>query len=398
MLIEKAVNLKNCLSGKTILLTGAGGGIGFEAALSFAYMGARTIIAEVDRNRGIQAEQDINNSFCEKLTEFYEIDLSSKSQINQMTDYILENYGCPDIIFNNATITKMGAIEDVNPDFWDESYAVNLRAPLMLTQKFLPIMKERNQGIIVFVSSSGASPYMGAYEVFKTAQVELCNTLVMELEGTNVYAYTIGPGLVKTKTAMDAIQIVASKMGISIEEFYNMNSHHILDVESAGVGFALSTKNAASYNGQEIGSIQVLMDFNLIENDEKHADKIILNEGKYKEISFYMEKIFLTFKEQYFGWKSMNIFEKQWVLRDFKKSMALSADQACDKLKLLNDEIQKGNYQVLYEEKVFFEKLKEYWKHQLKLLQGYEKNKNKLEENSKIIEEWILDTEKVLTL
>ena len=44
---------------------------------------------------------------------------------------------------------------------------------------------------------------MGAYEVFKTAQVELSNTLAMELEGTGVLTYTVGPGLVKTQTAME---------------------------------------------------------------------------------------------------------------------------------------------------------------------------------------------------
>ncbi len=396
MLIEKLPELKNSLAGRIVLLTGAGGGIGFEAAKAFGYMGARTIIAEIEKTKGMQAEKHINGLFGSRLTEFYEIDLSDKLQIDKMTEYILENYGCPDVVFNNATITKMGAIEDVHTDFWDKSYSVNLRAPLMLAQKFLPRMKQQNSGVIVFVSSSGASPYMGAYEVFKTAQVELCNTLAMELEGTNVHTYTIGPGLVKTQTAMDAIQIVASQMGISTEEFYKMNSQHIIDVESAGAGFALSAKNAALYNGQEIGSIQVLMDFNLMEGEEKPAGMELSNENNRKEISKYIGKIFATFKEQYNGWKSMNLFEKQWVFRDFKKTMALSAEQAYDRLKILNDELLNGNYKVLSEEKAFFEKLKEYWKHQLKLLQGYEKNPNKLEENTRIIKEWISDIERLL--
>ena len=81
----------------------------------------------------------------------------------------------------------MGAVDDVKIEFWDKSYAVNLKVPLLLSQKFLPLMKERKSGTIVFVSSSGASPYMGAYEVFKTVQVELSNTLAMELENSGVY-------------------------------------------------------------------------------------------------------------------------------------------------------------------------------------------------------------------
>lgn len=398
MLIEEKPELKNSLAGKIILLTGAGGGIGLETAKAFAYLGAKIIIAEIISAKGILAEKIINELYDNNQAEFYQIDLSVEKQISEMTDYIMKKYGCPDVIFNNATITKMGTVDEVDIAFWDKSYAVNLKAPLMLTQKFLPFMKERNSGTIVFVSSSGAAPYMGAYEVLKSAQVELCNTLSMELENTNIHTYAIGPGLVKTETAMNAIQIVAAKMDMSIEEFYCMNSQHILDVESAGVGFALSVRNADSYNGQEIGSIQVLMDFNLVQNESEQANSTMRSEDACKEIQEYLKKIYMTYEEQYNGWKSMNIFEKQWVMRDFKKFMGLSSEQAHDKLKAINSNIQCGVYQDLSSERMFFERLKEYWKHQLKLLQGYEKNRNKLQENTRIISGWILDIEKVLAL
>jgi NAD(P)-dependent dehydrogenase (short-subunit alcohol dehydrogenase family) len=396
MLIEKIPELKNNLIGKIILLTGAGGGIGLETAKAFAYLGAKIIIAEINNEKGILAEKIINELYDTEQAEFYQIDLAVEKQIFEMADYIIKKYGCPDVIFNNATITKMGAVDEVDIEFWDKSYAVNLKTPLILTQKFLPSMKERNSGAIVFVSSSGASPYMGAYEVFKSAQVELSNTLAMELENTNIHSFTIGPGLVKTETAMNAIQIVASKMNMSIEEFYSMNSQHILDVESAGVGFALSVRNADSYHGQEIGSIQVLMDYNLVESESKQSNNTMRSEDDCKEIQVYMKKIYMTYDEQYNGWKSMNIFQKQWVFRDFKKSMGLSSEQAHNKLKMINSNIQCGDYQDLLSERMFFERLKEYWKHQLKLLQGYEKNKNKLQENTEIIRGWILDIEKVL--
>jgi NAD(P)-dependent dehydrogenase (short-subunit alcohol dehydrogenase family) len=70
----------------------------------------------------------------------------------------------------------MGAAKDMPLEAWDYSYRVNLRGPIGLARKFLPAMLERKHGVSVCVSSSGASPYMGAYEVFKTAQVELSHT------------------------------------------------------------------------------------------------------------------------------------------------------------------------------------------------------------------------------
>ena len=400
MLIEKNKSLNNVLKDKMILLTGAGGGIGLETAKAFVYMGANVTIAEINREKGLKAEQYLNDNFSGNLADFYEIDLADEEQVGAMAEYIVKKYGCPYAVFNNATITKMGAIDEVDISFWDKSYAVNLRAPLLLAQKFLPAMKELKCGVIVFVSSSGASPFMGAYEVFKTAQVELCNTLAMELENTNVRTFTIGPGLVKTETAMNAIKIVAASMGMSTDEFYAMNSQHILDVESAGVGFALSVLGAETYHGQEIGSIQVLMDYNLTKNEGNSEVKTTttLNENTSEKMELYLLKILETFEEQYGGWRAMNIFERQWVLRDFKKTMGLSAEQALDKLKVANNNIHKGNFQLSFNEKVFLENLKEYWKHQLKLLQGYEKNKNKVNENTRIINGWILDIENVLKI
>lgn len=257
------------MQGKTVLLTGAGGGIGYEAARSFASMGARIILAEIRQEKGKHAEESINTEFSDHPAVFYEIDLADEAQIHAMADWILQNYGVPDVIFNNATITKMGAVDQVETAFWDKSYAVNLKAPLVLTQRFLPHMKERKGGTIVFVSSSGAAPYMGAYEVFKTAQVELSNTLAMELEDSGVFVYTIGPGLVKTETAMRSIEIVAESMGMTTEEFYKLNDQHILEVEKAGLGFALSAAFPERYHGQEIGCIQVLMDFDLFTESQR---------------------------------------------------------------------------------------------------------------------------------
>ena len=254
MLIEKDLSLKNRLKDKVILLTGAGGGIGLEAAKAFGYMGAKVIIAEIDKQKLASAENSFITKFGENSADFYEIDLSDEKQIYRLVCYIIEKYGCLDVLFHNATITAMGAVEEVPVAVWDKSYAVNFRAPLLLTQLFLPVMKDRNSGTIVFVSSSGAAPFMGAYEVFKTTQVELCNTLFGELDNTNINVYSIGPGLVKTETAMKGIEVVSSRVGMTTEEFYQMNESHMLGVEEAGTGFALSVLMADKYNGQEIGS------------------------------------------------------------------------------------------------------------------------------------------------
>ncbi|WP_352419048.1 SDR family oxidoreductase [Proteiniborus sp.] len=388
MLIEKDKSLKNALSGKVILLTGAGGGIGFEAAKAFVYMGSKVIIAEIDNEKGEYAERYLNNTFSGHLADFYKIDLADDKQIMSMYDYINREYGCPDVIFHNATITAMGAVEEVPLQMWDKSYMVNFRAPLLLTQLFLPGMKRRNTGTIVFVPSSGAAPYMGAYEVFKIAQVELCNTLSGELEKTNVNTFSIGPGLVKTETAMKGIKVVSNMIGMTTEEFYEMNEGHILGVEEAGCGFALSVLLADKYNGQEIGSIQVLLKLGLLENKTEQDGK---KKTEYEKIIPLVKKIIKIYKEQYDGWIARNIFERQWVLRDFKKTVGVSAEQFLINMKNLEVELENENYQILSTYSGDFEKLREYYTRQYKLLQGFEKEPAILEKHSNTLKQWIAD-------
>ena len=159
----------------------------------------------------------------------------------------------------------MGAIEKVSIADWDLSYAVNLRAPVLLIQKFLPSMRKTG-GIIVF-NPSAPNAYMSAYEIFKSAQVELCNTLSEELAGTSIITYSVAPGFVKTDTAVKAVEIVAASMGISADDFYKSLDDLIMDAETAGVGYAVSVVNAKLYHGKEIMSYQVLADSGLIGND-----------------------------------------------------------------------------------------------------------------------------------
>lgn len=365
---------KKTLDNKIVLITGAGGGIGFETAKYFAIMGAKVIILENNKEKGESAEKIINSIYKDKV-EFYNINLAEENSILKMKEYVLDKYGCPDIVFNNAAILHLGEIGKVSSNDWDNGYLVNFKAPVLLVNCFIDEMRKRNSGTFVFVSSSGAVAYMGAYEIFKTAQVELSNTLSMELENTNIYSYTISPGLVKTETAMKSIEVVAKSMNISLEDFYEMNKEHIISVEDAALGFALSVLNAKEYNGQEIGSIQVL---NGLENKDE----------SYESCSFeLLSKVIKTYEEQYLGWKERNIFERQWVLRDFKKCVGKSADEVYKIMKSM----EKSKGILSTDEYKLLESLIVYWEHQYELLQGFEKNKEKLQENSNIIKGWILD-------
>ncbi len=397
MLIQGAKVHEKSLANTTVLLTGGGGGIGYEAAKALAWMGANVVIAEVDRQKGQAAERQINELLKSNRVLFYPIDLADQQQIEALHSFLKSRYGFVDVIFNNATITPLGAIGDVSIADWDRSYAVNLRAPVLLTQAFLPDMLKENRGTIIFVPSSGLAPYMGAYEVFKTAQVELCNTLAGELASTNIRVFSIGPGLVKTDTAMRGIEKVSALMGLCTDEFYALNQRHMLDAEHAGTGFALSVLFAQRYNGQEVSSIQALIDAGVMDrpqDDAANAPPPEMTPGL--DLEGRIASVVQTYDEQYDGWMRRNVFERQWVLRDFKKEVNRSADQFQAELKRTLEMIRQGDLASLRNEKALFAQLQKYYRHQHKLMLGYERDAKKREENSRILLGWVEELQGIL--
>ena len=162
---------------------------------------------------------------------------------------------------------------------------------------------------------------------------------------------------------------------------------HILDVVDAGIGFAVSVLKADEYHGQEISSIQALNDFggrpSAPAEDRAPADAA----SSRREL---LDRIVDTFHAQYVGWQQRNVFERQWVLRDFKKYVGMPADAVEKALHRLKGELNRPLPRDL------FEKLLQYWAHQLKLLQGFEKNPDKRDAYSREIRAWMADIQALL--
>jgi NAD(P)-dependent dehydrogenase (short-subunit alcohol dehydrogenase family) len=399
MIISKA-NLKHdTLKGETMIVTGAGRGIGYETARSLVWLGANVVIAEIDEKNGKAAEESINKEFGPEKAFFVKTDIGSEKDIDQLAEEAQKRFGKVDVVLNNATVFPMGAIKDASVDAWDFSYRVNLRGPVLLAKKFLLAMLERKHGVFVCVSSSGAAPYMGPYEVFKTAQVEFANTLAAEVEGTGVYAFTIGPGISRTPGFSEGGAKVASLMGMSLDELFELNKNAQISPEAAGAGFALAIVQAKKYHGQETSSIQVLREANIPFTDQKGVptqphtpSQQQLQEAKPKENRTTQElydAVLKTYMEQSEGWKKRNLFERQWVSRDFKKNTGLSIDEMQATLKALGENLKRGVSTVEFAEPV--NKVMAYYVHQQEQLRGFEKNPQKLTENLKIIDGWIID-------
>jgi NAD(P)-dependent dehydrogenase (short-subunit alcohol dehydrogenase family) len=396
LLISKGTLNRDCLKGQTAIITGAGRGIGYEAARALAWLGANIVIAEINVQNAKLAEQMLQKEFdSEKIISIH-ADISKEDDIQTLKRTANKKFGKVDIILNNATVFPMGPVTDTTIERWDFSYQVNLRGPVMLARAFLPDMLRRKNGVFVCVSSSGAAPYMGAYEVFKTAQGELANTIAGEIEDSGVYAFTIGPGIVKTPGFIEGGSQAAAFMGKTLDQLLEMNKNFEITPEAAGAGFAAAIAQANKYHGQETSSIQALksIGIELSLSEEKETQTTQIADKNVQMAAF--EPVIKTYKEQSEGWKSRNVFQRQWIYRDFRKETNMSIEEMLAQLESLGDNIEMGKPTARFKDAL--NKLHDYYVHQQEMLKGFEKISKRQEEGQAIIEGWKKDINTLISV
>jgi NAD(P)-dependent dehydrogenase (short-subunit alcohol dehydrogenase family) len=382
------------LRGKTVIVTGAGGGIGYEAVRALLWLGANVIIAEINAQNGVEAERSLGLEFDSERVLYVHTDVGDEASVHNLYRTCVQRFGKVDAVINNATIAVLGLVRDLPIEEWDRSYHVNLRGPVLMAKIFLPDMIQRDYGVFVCVSSTGTA-FLGGYETFKAAQVHLANTLDAELEGTGVIAFTIGPGLVPTETASKAVEQLAPQMGMTVDEFFTLNKNAVLSVEEAGAGFAAAVVFAGKFRGQEISSTQALkaadINFGAAGREEQSAG---ISPEKREQAWALCERVRLTLQEQSDDWKHRSLFERQWVIRDFKKTAGMPAEEWLDTLARLEDNLQSGgNISHLP-----LEKLAGYYNHLAELAKGYEKDPVKLQENLGHVYSWRDEVEKLIEM
>jgi hypothetical protein len=155
-------------------------------------------------------------------------------------------------------------------------------------------------------------------------------------------------------------------------------------VEEAGAGFAASIVFAEKFRGQEISSMLALkaadINFGAADVETQSAE---MNSDQRRQAQALCEAVRATLKEQSDSWKSRSLFERQWVIRDFRKTAGMPVEEWLETLRQLDEDLQRG---VLFHPPL--EKLAGYYDHLAELAKGYEKDPNKLDENLRHVYRW----------
>jgi NAD(P)-dependent dehydrogenase (short-subunit alcohol dehydrogenase family) len=174
---------------KTVLITGASGGIGMRIARSLASAGFDLVL---HGNRHMEALNSLKERYPEHIN-VVSADISSQEGLDQL---IQAASGC-DAVLHCAGIPSAGISWKVSAEEFRKVNAVNYEAPFFITQGIIPSMRSKNWGRIVFFSSIVAQtgiPGTAAYSASKSALFGLTRTMASELAANNITVNCIAPG------------------------------------------------------------------------------------------------------------------------------------------------------------------------------------------------------------
>lgn len=238
---------------KSIIVTGAGSGIGRAAAVAFAAEGGRVLVA--DLTDGADATADAIRQ-TGGTAEALRIDAGSETDVVRAIDLACERFGGLDIMFANAGISGgMANIFDTDVALITDVLRVNLIGPFLAIKHAAPRIAERGGGAIVLTASvagirSGAgSP---AYSASKAGVINLAAVAAQQLSGSNVRVNAICPGL--TETGMTKPTFDYAREAGKMDRVGRLNPlrRGAQPEELAKVALFLASDDASYVNGQAL--------------------------------------------------------------------------------------------------------------------------------------------------
>jgi NAD(P)-dependent dehydrogenase (short-subunit alcohol dehydrogenase family) len=212
------VDLK--LEGKLALVSGSTAGIGYAIATGLAREGATVIVNGRKQDAVDKAVGDIKAQGKGKVSGFAG-DLSSA----EVAEKLAREHPNVEILVNNLGIFEPKPFEQIPDEDWRRFFDVNVLSGVRLARLYLPGMRQRNWGRIIFISSESGVQIpteMIHYGMTKTAQLAVSRGIAESVAGTGITVNSILPGPTRSRGVNDFVETLATKNGMTYEEFEKM--------------------------------------------------------------------------------------------------------------------------------------------------------------------------------
>ena len=186
------------LEGKVCVITGAGGGMGREAALLFCDEGAKVCVADVDGDAAEKTASDAADAFA------IQVDVADPESVQRMYAETVSRYGGIDVLYNNAGISPAddASILDTEPDAWQRVQDVNTKGVYLCCKHGIQHLLERGGGSVInvasFVALVGAATSQISYTASKGAVLSLSRELAVQFARRGIRVNALCPGPVET--------------------------------------------------------------------------------------------------------------------------------------------------------------------------------------------------------
>jgi NAD(P)-dependent dehydrogenase (short-subunit alcohol dehydrogenase family) len=191
------------LTGKVALITGAGMGMGREAAVLFSEEGARVVVCDINKTAADETVALVEKVGGRALAAVG--DVAIEDEVKRMVEEGVRRFGALHVLYNNAGVLwkdKDRSVLETDGAQWDRVMAINLKSVFWVTKHGIPYLKQAGGGSIILVGSvsalAGFTRAQDAYTAAKGALISLNKSLAIQFAKDRIRSNIIHPGIVET--------------------------------------------------------------------------------------------------------------------------------------------------------------------------------------------------------